>query len=136
MAWLCTSSENIWMQTESQLCIVMGPNLHMVIKLIRALKYIIERKLGLTFTNKETVLKIRQSIQRIQKLIGPPENRSFQTFHKVNCYYAQLGLDNIMVTESSPFPSFFRKIPLRQPQLQGQQLNYWRDASLHDAEEL
>jgi hypothetical protein len=61
MAWLCTSSENIWMQTESQLCIVMGPNLHMVIKLIRALKYIIERKLGLTFTNKETVLKVQPS---------------------------------------------------------------------------
>jgi hypothetical protein len=49
------------MQTESQLCIVMGPNLHMVIKLIRALKYIIERKLGLTFTNKETVLKVQPS---------------------------------------------------------------------------
>lgn len=60
MAWLCTSSENIWMQTESQLCIVTRPNLDMVIKLIKALKYMVERKLGLTFTIKEIVLSPTQ----------------------------------------------------------------------------
>jgi hypothetical protein len=60
MARLCTSSENIRMQTESQLCIVTGPNLDTVTNLIKALKYMAERKLALTFTNKEIVLSPTQ----------------------------------------------------------------------------
>jgi hypothetical protein len=54
MGWLCTSVENgdhLWMQTDSQMCIVTGPNIDMAIKLIRRLKNIFERKLGLIFQN-------------------------------------------------------------------------------------
>ena len=54
MAWLCTRS--IW--NNQQMCIVTGPNIDMAIKLIRRLKNIFERKLGLYFDNKETVLEL------------------------------------------------------------------------------
>ena len=40
------------------MCIVTGPNIDMTIKLIRGLKNIFERKLGLYFQNKETVLEL------------------------------------------------------------------------------
>jgi hypothetical protein len=40
------------------MCIVTGPNIDIAIKLIRRLKNIFERKLGLTFPDKETVLTL------------------------------------------------------------------------------
>ena len=40
------------------MCIVTGPNIDIAIKLISRLKNIFERKLGLTFQNKETVLEL------------------------------------------------------------------------------
>jgi hypothetical protein len=38
----------------SQMCIVTDPNIDIAIKLIKRMKSLFERKLGLTFTNKET----------------------------------------------------------------------------------
>ena len=40
------------------MCIVTGPNIDMAIKLIKRMKNIFETKLGLLFTNKETVLEL------------------------------------------------------------------------------
>jgi len=56
MAWLCTRDHAIW--NNQQMCIVTGPNIDMAIKLIRRLKNIFERKLGLRFQNKETVFEL------------------------------------------------------------------------------
>ena len=42
------------------MCIVTGPNIDMVIKLIRRLKNIFKTKLGLYFQNKETVLELNR----------------------------------------------------------------------------
>ena len=56
MAWLCTSTEGMF--TNSQMCIVTGPNIDLATKLIKRLKQIFEPKLGLYFSNKETVLEL------------------------------------------------------------------------------
>ena len=40
------------------MCVVAGPNLEVGIKLIRRLKAIFERKLGVTFQTKETVIEL------------------------------------------------------------------------------
>jgi late competence protein required for DNA uptake (superfamily II DNA/RNA helicase) len=59
MAWLCTSNNQPNASKNSQqMCIVTGPNIDIAIKLIRRLKNIFERKLGLTFPDKETVLAL------------------------------------------------------------------------------
>ena len=42
----------------SQMCIVTGPNIDIAIKLIKRMKSLFEQKLGLTFSNKETVLEL------------------------------------------------------------------------------
>jgi hypothetical protein len=55
MAWLCTRDETF---DGSQMCIVTGPNIEMATKLIKRMKGIFEPKLGLTFSNKETVLEL------------------------------------------------------------------------------
>ena len=55
MAWLCTSENHF---RNCQMCIVTGLNIDMAIKLIRRLKNIFERKLGLLFQDKETVLNL------------------------------------------------------------------------------
>ena len=55
MAWLCLSDNNY---RNSQMCIVTGPNIDIAIKLIKRMKSLFERKLGLTFANKETVLEL------------------------------------------------------------------------------
>jgi hypothetical protein len=55
MAWLCTVGDGY---RNSQMCIVTGPNIDIAIKLITRLKNIFERKLGLIFSNKETVLEL------------------------------------------------------------------------------
>lgn len=55
MAWLSTRDDSC---SHSQMCIVTGPNIDLAIKLIRRLKNIFERKLGLHFQNKETVLEL------------------------------------------------------------------------------
>ena len=55
MAWLCTRDETF---DGSQMCIVTGPNIEMATKLIKRAKGIFEPKLGLTFSNKETVLEL------------------------------------------------------------------------------
>src|SRR4029079_3573098 len=55
MAWLCTKER--W-NNQQQMCIVTGPNIDLAIKLIRRLKNIFDRKLGLHFQNKETVLEL------------------------------------------------------------------------------
>ena len=55
MAWLCLRNDNY---RNSQMCIVTGPNIDIAIKLIKRMKSLFERKLGLTFANKETVLEL------------------------------------------------------------------------------
>jgi hypothetical protein len=55
MAWLCLRDNNY---RNSQMCIVTGPNIDIAIKLIKRMKSLFERKLGLTFANKETVLEV------------------------------------------------------------------------------
>ena len=55
MAWLCLRDSNY---RNSQMCIVTGPNIDIAIKLIKRMKSLFERKLGLTFANKETVLEL------------------------------------------------------------------------------
>lgn len=57
MAWLCTVSEK-QVARNSQTCIVTRPNIDIAIKFITRLKNIFERKLGLIFSNKETVLEL------------------------------------------------------------------------------
>jgi len=57
MAWLCTGSERN-VARNCQMCIVTGPNIDIANKLITRLKNIFERKLGLTFTDKETALRL------------------------------------------------------------------------------
>jgi hypothetical protein len=42
----------------SQMCIVTGPNIDIAIKLIKRMKSLFEKKMGLTFANKETVLEL------------------------------------------------------------------------------
>ncbi len=60
MAWLCTRTNNANSQARNsqQMCIVTGPNIDIAIKLIKRMKAIFERKLGLFFQNKETVLEL------------------------------------------------------------------------------
>jgi hypothetical protein len=53
MAWLCLRNNDY---RNSQMCIVTGPNIDIAIKLIKRMKSLFERKLGLTFPSKETVL--------------------------------------------------------------------------------
>ena len=55
MAWLCTKDGHF---ANAQICIVTGPNQDIAIKLIKRLKGIFEPKLGIRFTNKETVLEL------------------------------------------------------------------------------
>jgi hypothetical protein len=55
MAWLCTKDTNCG---NHQMCIVTGPNIDIATKLIRRLKNIFERRLGIYFDNKETVLEL------------------------------------------------------------------------------
>jgi hypothetical protein len=55
MAWLCLRNND---HRNSQMCIVTGPNIDIAIKLIKRMKSLFERKLGLTFANKETVLEL------------------------------------------------------------------------------
>ena len=57
MGWLCTSTD-LYRNSTSQMVIVTGPNQDLAIKLIKRLKAIFEPKLGLYFTNKETVLEL------------------------------------------------------------------------------
>ena len=55
MAWLCLRDNDY---RNSQMCIVTGPNIDIAIKLIKRMKSLFERKLGLTFPSKETVLEL------------------------------------------------------------------------------
>jgi hypothetical protein len=55
MAWLCLRNNDY---RNSQMCIITGPNIDIAIKLIKRMKSLFERKLGLTFANKETVLEL------------------------------------------------------------------------------
>ena len=55
MAWLCTSTDDY---KNTQMCIVTGPNIDFATKLIKRLKAIFSNKLGIYFTNKETVLEL------------------------------------------------------------------------------
>jgi hypothetical protein len=55
MAWLCTKDDRL---VNAQICIVTGPNKDLAIKLMKRLKGIFEPKLGLTFSDKETVLEL------------------------------------------------------------------------------
>jgi hypothetical protein len=50
MAWLCLRNNDY---RNSQMCIVKGPNIDIAIKLIKRMKGLFERKIGLTFANKE-----------------------------------------------------------------------------------
>ena len=59
MAWLCTRDETF---DGSQMCIVTGPNIEMATKLIKRMKGIFEPKLGLTFSNKGTILELNGGI--------------------------------------------------------------------------
>jgi hypothetical protein len=55
MAWLCLRNNDY---RNSQMCIVTGPNIDIAIKLIKRMKGLFERKLGITFPSKETVLEL------------------------------------------------------------------------------
>jgi hypothetical protein len=55
IAWLCTKDGHF---ANAQICIVTGPNQDMAIKLIKRLKDIFSNKLGIYFSNKETVLEL------------------------------------------------------------------------------
>jgi hypothetical protein len=55
IAWLCTKDGHF---ANAQICIVTGPNQDMAIKLIKRLKGIFSNKLGIYFSNKETVLEL------------------------------------------------------------------------------
>ena len=55
MAWLCTSTDDY---KNTQMCIVTGPNIDLATKLIKRLKAIFSNKLGIYFSNKETVLEL------------------------------------------------------------------------------
>jgi hypothetical protein len=55
MAWLCLRNNDF---KNSQMCIVTGPNIDIAIKLIKRMKSLFERKLGLAFANKETVMEL------------------------------------------------------------------------------
>lgn len=55
MAWLCTSTDDY---KNTQMCIVTGPNIDLATKLIKRLKAIFSNKLGIYFTNKETVIEL------------------------------------------------------------------------------
>jgi hypothetical protein len=57
MAWLCTKDHSGSIGN-SQMCIITGPKIDIATKLIRRLKNIFERKLGIYFDNKETVLEL------------------------------------------------------------------------------
>jgi hypothetical protein len=50
MAWLCLRNNDY---RNLQMCIVTGPNIDIAIKLIKRMKGLFERKIGLTFANKE-----------------------------------------------------------------------------------
>ena len=60
MAWLCTKDVRHYGHgnDNGQMCIVTGANIDIAIKLIKRMKGIFERKLGLVFQNKETVLDL------------------------------------------------------------------------------
>ena len=55
MAWICTSTDDY---KNSQMVVVTGPNLSLAVKLMKRLKGIFASKLGIYFTNKETVLEL------------------------------------------------------------------------------
>ena len=55
IAWLCLKDNSF---SNSQMCIVTGPNIEIAIKLIKRLKAIFEPKLGLVFHSKETVIEL------------------------------------------------------------------------------
>ena len=55
MAWLCVKDDTY---KNAQMCIVTGPNIDLATKLIKRLKAIFSNKLGIYFTNKETVLEL------------------------------------------------------------------------------
>ena len=55
MAWLCTSTDDY---KNSQMVVVTGPNLSLAVKLMKRLKGIFASKLGIYFTNKETMLEL------------------------------------------------------------------------------
>ena len=57
IAWLCTKDKDGHF-ANAQICIVTGPNQDMAIKLIKRLKGIFSNKLGIYFSNKETVLEL------------------------------------------------------------------------------
>jgi hypothetical protein len=55
MAWLCLRNNDY---RNSQMCIVTGPNQDIAIKLIKRMKGLFEPKIGVSFSNKETVLEL------------------------------------------------------------------------------
>jgi hypothetical protein len=55
MAWLCFRNDHY---KNSQICIVTGPNIDIIIKLIKRMKGLFEPKLGITFDSKETVIEL------------------------------------------------------------------------------
>ena len=55
MAWLCTSTDDY---KNTQMCNVTGPNIDLATKLIKRLKAIFSNKLGIYFSNKETVIEL------------------------------------------------------------------------------
>jgi len=60
MAWLCTHKQtnHSGSNGNSQMCIVTGPNIEIVAKLIKRLKGIFDTKLSRIFNDKETVLQV------------------------------------------------------------------------------
>jgi len=76
------------------MCIVTGPNMDIATKLIRRLKNIFERRLGIYFDNKETVLELNgcsieaypsNHIDSFRSLV--PQNRGDESILNLNCYH-------------------------------------------------
>jgi terminase large subunit-like protein len=55
IAWICTRNNDY---QNSQICVVVGPNQDLAIKLIRRLKALFEPKLNIVFSSKETALTL------------------------------------------------------------------------------
>jgi len=61
MAWLCTSNNQEANRNSQQMCIVTGPNIDIATKLIKRMKNIFERLLGIALDNKETVINLNDN---------------------------------------------------------------------------
>lgn len=95
MAWLSTKDQGYW---TSQMCIVTGPNVDITTKLIRPLKNIFERRLGIYFDNKEKVLELNGFTIEVFPSIPLELTPDSVTILK-DCIFTFFGLNSKFVTK-------------------------------------